>query len=96
MHFGPDTFIMRMVGASMEPRFRDGDYLYVDPDEPARRGRFVAIRDPDTREEIARLLVVEEGRRVLRTLRGDPPEVVLDADNETMILGTVVFGGRNV
>ncbi len=45
--------------------------------------------DPD---ELAEM----DGRRVLRALCGDWPELVLDAVNETMILGVVVFAGRAV
>ena len=37
--FGPGTFIVRLAGDGMAPRFLDGDYLHVDPDEPARDGR---------------------------------------------------------
>ena len=30
----------------MAPRVRVGDYVWVDPDEPAADGSFVAVRDP--------------------------------------------------
>ena len=95
MHYGPETFAMRMPDASMRPRFADGDYLFVDPDEPAEPGRFVAVEDPETGERTVRLMQARDGRRVLRPLDGEyRPEIALDRDNETMILGTVVFGGR--
>ena len=72
MEFGPETFFLRMAGASMSPRFEDGDYLWVDPDEPAGAGRFVVIDDPETGERTARLMVIEaDGRRALRALGGD-------------------------
>ena len=73
-----------------------GDYLYVDRDEPARAGRFVAIRDPENVAATARRYDVEDGRRVLRALTRVKPECVLDAANETMVLGVVVFAGRKV
>ena len=31
-------------GCGMEPEFRAGDFVYVDPDEPAEPCRFVAVR----------------------------------------------------
>ena len=34
--------------------------------------------------------------RVLRALAPNWSEMVLDADNETMILGVVVFAGREI
>ena len=74
----------------MSPRLEEGDWLWVDPDEPAEPGRLVAIEDPETGERTARLMV--DGR-VLRAVSGDRPDIVVTRDNETMILGTVVFMG---
>ena len=33
MQYGPDTFFLHMAGTSMSPRFEDGDFQWVDPDE---------------------------------------------------------------
>lgn len=93
MHHGPETFLLRMPDASMAPRIEDGDWLWVDPDEPAEPGRLVAIEDPETGQRTARLMFAHDSRRALRALTGDAAEIVLDYDNETMILGTVVFRG---
>ena len=94
--FGPETFLMRMAGGSMAPRFLDGDYLYVDPDEPAVPGCFGAVRDGGE-GHTARPFAEADGRRVLRrALAPGWPEVAPHAGNETMILGVVVFAGRGV
>ena len=96
MHFGRETFLIRMEGHSMTPRFDHGDYLWVDLDERALPGRVIAITDPETGEPTARLMAEVDGRRVLRALCADWPEIVLDSDNEAMILGVVVFAGSGV
>ena len=44
--FGPETFIVRIAEDAMAPRVRTGDYVCVDPDEPAVDGRLVAVHDP--------------------------------------------------
>ena len=44
--FGSETFIVRVAEDAMAPRVRVGDYVWVDPDEPAAHSRFVAVRDP--------------------------------------------------
>ena len=93
MDLGSETLFMRVSGGSMAPRFVDGEFVHVDPAEPARDGRFVVVRNPGTRELTVRRLVVEDGRRVLRALAPGWPEWVLDAGNETMIRGVVVFKG---
>ena len=96
MDFGRETFLLRMAGAAMSPLVEDGDWLFVDPDEPAEPGRLVAIEHPETGEATARLMAAADGRRVLGTPHADAREIVLDRDTETMILGTVVFQGRRV
>ena len=52
--FGRETIIVRIAEDAMAPRVRAGDYVWVDPDEPAADGRFVAVRDPAHDAETAR------------------------------------------
>ena len=93
MAAGGETFAVRMRDHSMAPRFNAGEWLFVDPDEPAVPGRFVAIEDPAGGGRTVREMAMVGGRRVLRALDADWPEIVVNGDNETMILGTVVFWG---
>ena len=37
--FGRETFIVRVAEDAMAPRVRVGDYVWVDPNEPATDGR---------------------------------------------------------
>jgi len=95
--FGRETFIVRVAEDAMTPRVRAGDYVWVDPDEPAGDGRLVAVRDPARGgETVVRLLVERDGRRTLRALDRRFPERAIDADNETDIRGVVVFVGNTV
>ena len=95
--FGRETFIVRVAEDAMAPRVRAGDYIWVDPDEPAADGRFVAVRDPGRGgETIVRLLVERDGHRYLRALDERCPERTVDAVNETDILGVVVLVGNTV
>ena len=95
--FGRDTFIVRVAEDAMAPRVRAGDYVWVDPDEPAADGHLVAVRDPGRRgETVVRLLVERDGRRTLRALDERSPERTVDAGNETDIRGVVVLVGNTV
>ena len=95
--FGRETFIVRIAEDAMAPRVQVGDYVWIDPDEPMADGRFVAVRDPARGgETVVRLLVEREGRRILRALDERCPERIVDADNETDILGVVVLVGNEV
>ena len=95
--FGRETFIVRIAEDAMAPRVRAGDYVWIDPDEPAADGRLVAVRDPARGgETVVRLLVERDGCRTLRALDGRCPERTVDAGNETDIRGVVVFVGNEV
>ena len=95
--FGRDTFIVRIAEDAMAPRIREGEYVWVEPYEPAADGRFVAVRDPRRGgETVVRLLVERDGRRTLRALDERCPEHTIDTDNETDIRGVVVFVGNAV
>jgi len=86
--FGRETFIVRIAEDAMAPRVRAGDYVWIDPDEPAVDGSVVAVRDPGRGgETVVRRLVVRDGRRFLRALDERIPERTVDAGNETDIRG---------
>lgn len=94
--YGPDTFVVRVEGDWMAPRFRNGDYAYVDPDERMTDGCFVAVRKRAGGATVIRRYAVEGDRRVLRTLSPCRTECVVTVENETAILGVVVFAGSRV
>lgn len=52
----------------MEPRFRDGDYVRVDPEESAVDGCFVGVRDVGGGGVRIRWFGLENGRPVICTL----------------------------
>ena len=90
--FDRDTFIVHIADDAMAPRIHAGDYVWVDPDEPAADGCLVAVRNPARGgETVVRLLVERDGRRTLRALDERCPERTVDADNDTDIQGVVVL-----
>lgn len=95
--FGRETFIERVADDALSPLAAAGDYVWIDPDEPAREGRLVAVWEVGPGSAtLVRRMAVEDGRRVLRALNPGWPERPIDQDNETMIRGVVVFVGRGV
>lgn len=61
----PGAFALRVVGASMEPEYRDGDMLVVDPGQPVRSGVCCVIYAHDG-ERTARLKKLGITRRTAR------------------------------
>ena len=91
---GPDTFVLKVAGESMAPRFPDGDYIFVDPDVPAESGKFVVVRRPDDGAATFKQLVVEDGRRYLKAANPAWPEPIVEAHPDAAVCGVVVFQGR--
>ena len=90
-----ETFVLRVRGESMEPRFHDGDLIFVDPTVSPDHGRFVVVRGEDSGEATFKQLIVEAERRYLKALNPDWPERIIESDSSAVICGVVVFkGGR--
>ena len=93
---GPDTFVLKVAGESMAPRFPDGDYIFVDPDLPAGSGSFVVVRRPIDGAATFKQLVVENERRYLKAVNPNWPEPIVEAQADTAVCGVVFFQARPV
>ena len=92
-----ETFVLRLKGPSMEPRFVDGELIFVDPKVEATDGRFVVVRLRDANEATFRQLIVEDGRRYLQALNRDwPSRRIIENNENTVFCGVVVFRGEAV
>lgn len=61
-----EPYALRVIGDSMEPEFRDGHIIIIDPALPARNDAYVVI---DYQGETRfRQLVIQDGRRFLKAL----------------------------
>ena len=96
VHCSKDTFVLRVRGQSMEPRFRDGDLIFVDPHAPADNGRFVVVRLDGSQEAIFKQLIIEGDRRYLKALNPDWPQRIIEINESAWICGVVVFKGEVV
>ena len=89
-----DTFVLRVQGESMEPKFHHGDLIYVDPQVPPENGRYVIVRLGGADEAILRQLIVEGGQRYFKALNPDWPDRIVGASEGVIIRGVVVFKGE--
>jgi len=90
------TFILRVKGASMEPRFYNGDLIFVDPAVVAESGKYAVVRLEDTDEATFKQLIIEGGRRYLKALNPDWPERITEMSETAIVCGVVVFKGEMV
>lgn len=89
-----ETFVLRVRGESMEPRFRDGDLIFVDPAVSPDHGRFVVVRAEDFGEATFKQLIIEGEHKYLKALNPDWPERIIESDSRATVCGVVVFKGE--
>jgi SOS-response transcriptional repressor LexA len=88
------TFVLRVKGASMEPKFGNGDLIFVDPDVTTESGKYVVVRYAGSDEAEFKQLIVEGGRQYLKALNPDWPDRIIETDEDTQVCGVVVFKGE--
>lgn len=88
------TFVLCVKGASMEPKFGNGDLIFVDPEVPAESGKYVVVRLAGSDEADFRQLIVEGGHHYLRALNPDWPERIAEMAEAAQVCGVVVFKGE--
>ena len=96
VHCSKGTFVLRVRGESMEPKFHDGDLIFVDPQVFPDNGRYVVVRIQGSHEATFKQLIVEGDRRYLKALNPDWPNRIIEVSSEATICGVVVFKGEVV
>lgn len=88
---GPSTFALRVRGVSMEPKYRDGAIIYVDPDRSADHLSNVVVRLEGESEVTFKQLVVEGDKRFLRPLNPDwPGPKLMEINSDAVVCGVVI------
>jgi len=87
---GPETIALRVQGESMEPRYQNGDIIFVDPDVAPVHGKDVVVRLVDRGEATFKRLVVEGERRYLKPLNPNWPEKIIEVSGEARFVGVVI------
>ncbi len=88
---GKRAFALRVEGQSMEPMFRHGEIIYVDPEVQAEHGKYVVVQLDDEPQATFKSLVIEGGQKFLRPLNPDwPGPKFLPINGNATIIGVVV------
>lgn len=91
-----ETFVLRVHGVSMEPKFHEGDLIFVDPDAAPVHGKYVVVQLDESNEATFKQLIVEENRQYLKALNPDWPNRIIEVNAAATICGVVVFKGELV
>lgn len=91
-----DSYVLRVHGISMEPKFHDGDLIFVDPHVDPVGGKYVVVMIEDTAEATFKQLIVEGGHQYLKALNPEWPNRIIEDNQNARICGVVVFKGEMV
>ena len=91
-----ETFVLRVHGVSMEPRFHEGDLIFVDPQTSPSHGKCVVVQLDESDEATFKQLIIEEDRQYLKALNPDWPNRIIEVKAPASICGVVVFKGEIV
>lgn len=90
------TFVLRVQGVSMEPKFHEGDLIFVDPEATPVHGKYVVVQIDESNEATFKQLIMEENRQYLKALNPDWPNRIIEVNAAATICGVVVFKGELV
>ncbi|WP_330213573.1 LexA family protein [Pseudomonas sp. Z18(2022)] len=84
---GPKAFILRVEGMSMEPKFKEGDKIVIDPALEALPGHYVAAKRSSDQAATLKQLRQEGNEKYLYALNPDWPDRIIRMTEEWSICG---------
>ncbi|MFB2761568.1 LexA family protein [Shewanella xiamenensis] len=88
------SFIVKVEGESMLPRFEEGDLIYVDPEAQVENGSYVVARLDDENQATFKQLIIDGNKKYLKALNPDWPNKFVEINGNCTIVGKVVFTGK--
>ncbi len=92
----PRSFVLRVQGSSMEPKFNDGDLIFVDPEVEAIHGKYVVVQLNGSNQATFKQLIVENNQQFLKAVNPGWPDRIIAIEEEATICGVVVFKGVTI
>ena len=89
------TFALKVQGVSMEPKFFDGDLIFVDPEAECIHGSYVVARLDDDNQATFKQLIIESGHKFLKAANPNWPEQLIPINGNCTLVGKVVFAGKS-
>ncbi|TLX52054.1 XRE family transcriptional regulator [Pseudoalteromonas ruthenica] len=90
------SFVLKVQGISMEPKFLDGDLIFVDPEARPEHGSYVVARLDDENQATFKQLIIEGGQKFLKALNPNWPDPLMPINGNCTIVGKVVFTGKSL
>ncbi|WP_022940083.1 LexA family protein [Psychromonas hadalis] len=88
------TFILKVVGKSMNPVFTEGELIFVDPEVQATDGKYIVARLEDENQATFKQLIVEDGQKFLQAANPNWPTPITPINGNCTIVGVVISAMR--
>lgn len=82
------TFALRVPDDSMEPEFREGEFLVVDPEQPGKHNQFLVVRTEGDSIATFKQLILVGNRTYLKSLNARYP--LIELQGVMRVCGVVV------
>lgn len=89
------TFALRVQGVSMEPKFYEGDLIFVDPEAECIHGSYVVARLDDNNQATFKQLIIESGHKFLKAANPNWPEQLTPINGNCTLVGKIIFAGKS-
>ncbi len=90
------TFVLKVQGISMEPKFDEGDLIFVDPEAECIHGSYVVARLDDDNQATFKQLIIEGGHKFLKAANPNWPEQLIPINGNCTLVGKVIFTGKSL
>ncbi|WP_409423298.1 MULTISPECIES: LexA family protein [unclassified Pseudoalteromonas] len=90
------TFVLKVQGISMEPKFDEGDLIFVDPEAECIHGSYVVARLDDDNQATFKQLIIEGGHKFLKAVNPNWPEQLIPINGNCTLVGKVIFTGKSL
>ena len=91
---GPRTYVLKVRGISMEPKFQEGQLIFVDPDKDPVNRSYVIAKIDDENEATFKQYIIEGNKRYLKALNPAWPDRMFEISENIRICGVVIFFGE--
>jgi len=84
------SFALKVQGASMEPKFTEGELIIVDPMKSPNSGSYVIAQKTGDKSVTFKQLMTDGGQHYLKALNPEWPNRIIKMDEEWHICGVII------
>lgn len=89
-----NSFVLEVKGISMEPLFKEGDHIFIDPDANYRNKDYVVAVLGESEQVTFKQLIIEDNKKYLKSVNPDWLEKFIEINDNCKIIGKLIYKGE--